>query len=295
LSVDVEDVPTRILLAATRQLDRCPLGTQSMPRLRQGCQAMILSAADVRKNTAAEFLQLAERSLENESEEVFGPAWSIVARSPEAGSNARIRPLAIKALESRQRAERAIWWLVATRDREAFDLLAQCLQHQDVGKRILAAQNLVRLDRDRAAPVVRPLLRDPEMYVRQAVASLAATLLDLEAVPMLLELLRDPVSDVREAAKDALTAIDLFHTQKNRWAKLLQGTGLEAGSAAEALIQQTRAEQPKSVRLRAIESLGTLATPESLPILIQLTQDKDSEIAAAAGAAVDRINKGKRN
>jgi HEAT repeat protein len=77
------------------------------------------------------------------------------------------------------------------------------------------------------------------------------------------------------------------------WAKLAKDSGLSATSAAEALVQQAQSGDRK-VRLAAIDSLGTLAVPETLPVLIRLMQDQDAEVATRAGAAVQRINAGKK-
>ncbi len=46
------------------------------------------------------------------------------------------------------------------------------------------------------------------------------------------------------------------------------------------------------IRVAAIASLGTLGVPETLPFLIELMEDGDAEVAAAASAAVQRINEG---
>ena len=69
------------------------------------------------------------------------------------------------------------------------------------------------------------------------------------------------------------------------WKRIMDGTGLESSNAAEALVKQVRESKDKDVRLTAIESLGTLAVPETLPILIQLMTDLDPEISKAAKAA----------
>ena len=61
-------------------------------------------------------------------------------------------------------------------------------------------------------------------------------------------------------------------------------------TAAEALVKQAKEGATKPIRLAAIQSLGTLAKPETLPILIELMQADDSELAAAAAAAVNKIN-----
>ena len=45
----------------------------------------------------------------------------------------------------------------------------------------------------------------------------------------------------------------------------------------------------------AIASLGTLGVPESLPFLLGLMEDSDTQIAAAAKAALQKINTAPRS
>ena len=73
-------------------------------------------------------------------------------------------------------------------------------------------------------------------------------------------------------------------------ASLVTGSDLTATSAAEALIAQARQKDDRLVRLAAIQSLGTLGVPETLPVLIELMRDGDADVAAAARAAVAKIN-----
>ncbi len=95
---------------------------------------------------------------------------------------------------------------------------------------------------------------------------------------------------VREVAEATLKRLQFYFDQKQRWERWMKGVGLDAGSAADALLQQAATDQPKEVRVTAIRSLGTLGVPETLPILIRFMQDTDKDIARAAKEAVDRIN-----
>jgi HEAT repeat protein len=112
--------------------------------------------------------------------------------------------------------------------------------------------------------------------------------MDLRAIPYLLEAMKD--SAMREVVEQILNAIRFYHDEKGRWDRLAAGTGLGGASAGEALVQQAREGASKAIRIAAIESLGTLGEAETLPFLVQLMGDEDEEIAAAAKAAVDKIN-----
>ena len=119
----------------------------------------------------------------------------------------------------------------------------------------------------------------------------ADNIFDERLVEPLLACLRDPVESRREQAQKALDAQRAWLEEEARWARLRADTRLDATSAADALLTQSAADQPKPIRLAAIRSLGTLALPETLPILIEMLRDQDREITAAASAAIERINR----
>lgn len=106
----------------------------------------------------------------------------------------------------------------------------------------------------------------------------------------MLPLLRHPVPEVRHAAQAALEAIESCVTQQQRGPRLLAAGGIDAPSAAEALVRPASADQPQEIRLLALESLGTLAVAETLPFLIRTIQAADPKVAAAARAAIRRVH-----
>ena len=61
--------------------------------------------------------------------------------------------------------------------------------------------------------------------------------------------LRDPDTDIQEAARSALEAVEFYFAQELRWKKWLEGVGIDSGNAAEALLAQAAADQPKKQRL----------------------------------------------
>ena len=142
--------------------------------------------------------------------------------------------------------------------------------------------------RDRAEPMVLELLEDSDSGVQQAAISGASALLSRKAVPGLLKLLRVP--GLRKQARDALESIRYYYEQQAHWKKWLEGSGLDAKSPAEALIEQAQKGKSAKVRVYAVRSLGSLADPTTLPFLISLMEGKDEDLAKAAAAAVEQIH-----
>ncbi len=66
--------------------------------------------------------------------------------------------------------------------------------------------------------------------------------------------------------------------------------GPAPASAAEKLLLQGKPGAAKSQRLLAIQSLGVLGVPEALPFLIEWSQEKDAEVAAAASKSIREIH-----
>lgn len=143
---------------------------------------------------------------------------------------------------------------------------------------------------ERLVGAVRGLARDREEVVREEVARQLARSFDREAIPLLIELLRDSNETVRKAARESLEQLQYYFDSKSRWEKLLSESGLDANSAAEALLKQAKSGATIELRKAAIDSLGTLKVPETLPFLIQLMSDPDPTLSAAAKAAVLKIN-----
>jgi HEAT repeat protein len=144
---------------------------------------------------------------------------------------------------------------------------------------------------ERALDLILPLAKDPDSGVRVMLCECLGSVFDRRAIPALVDLLQDPQEDVRKAAKSSLDALQYTFEQKEKWKRVLEGAGLDSTNAAEALVKQAAAGQPKATRLVAIESLGTLGVAETLPVLIQFMGDGDAEVAAAAKEAVARINR----
>ena len=117
--------------------------------------------------------------------------------------------------------------------------------------------------------------------------------------------LHDPPAAYSEAAVPVRALLAL---QAARYAEIvahdrdLARTELAAAMATEELSErdedyllveaawQVREGARKEIKVAAIASLGTLGEAETLPFLVQMMGDADAQIAAAAKAAVDKIN-----
>ncbi|MEZ6003697.1 MAG: hypothetical protein R3F33_05885 [Planctomycetota bacterium] len=127
--------------------------------------------------------------------------------------------------------------------------------------------------------------------IRAACMRSLGTFLDVEAVPTILKGLGDSDNHVQTEARAALDKIRFYHDEKQRWQRFFEGQGLDAQNAAEALVRQAQAGQPKAQRLLAIRSLGKLADPQALPFLIEWNKESDGEITGACQKAIESILK----
>jgi HEAT repeat protein len=159
------------------------------------------------------------------------------------------------------------------------------------GVRKAAIETLFQISPDKALDLVLPLAKDPDSGVRFALYEQLSSCFDRRAIPILVDGLQDPSPGARDTAKKSLDALQYVFEQKDKWKRMLEGAGLDSTNAAEALVKQAASTQPKATRLVAIESLGTLGVAETLPVLINFMGESDAEIAAAAKAAVEKINR----
>ncbi len=138
--------------------------------------------------------------------------------------------------------------------------------------------------------LITPLLSNPDSGIRSKTCDVLAQRLDAKAVPALLRVLGDSSGEVRTAAKDALQQIRFFHDEKARWQRFFQGQEVSTVGAAQMLLAQASKDQPLVTRVLAIQSLGTLAAPETLPFLIEWAAQGPPEVVSAAKSAIERIN-----
>jgi HEAT repeat protein len=212
----------------------------------------------------------------------------------EAIANRRIDPTphipALLELGARAHTAEVLSALRQIGDPAHVSFVRRYLTDDDTATRRAAVHALIGLLGKAAADELIPLFEQRRITDATLLCDAAAKLLDTRFVPLLLEARRDPGVDRNdEAVKNALEAIRFYQEQEAHWQRVLRGAGLQANTAAEALVQQAGQDRAKDVRLLAIASLGTLGVPEVLPFLIERTQEGDADIAAAARAAIARI------
>lgn len=139
-------------------------------------------------------------------------------------------------------------------------------------------------------PTIEKLLSAEVSHTRHFAARKIARWPAAEAVPLLLDCLEDREAGIRELATKALEAFHFQHTQSTYWARAAKQHKVDANSAAEALLAQAAPEQDQATRLLALQSLGLLAKPETLPFLIKYTKDPNQEIARAAREAITQVH-----
>ncbi len=164
-------------------------------------------------------------------------------------------------------------------------------KHENVRRASLAA--LLRLEGSDALDAILPLAKDPILTTRIDLCKALATLGDQRVIPVLIEMLCDPVERVADAAKKSLDRVQFYLEQKRNWDRFLDNSTLDAPSAVSALLKQAKPGNETPVRVLAIQSLGTMAELETLPILIEYTSSDDPEVKTAALQAIHKINNGK--
>jgi hypothetical protein len=180
--------------------------------------------------------------------------------------------------------------LARSTDPTAREALVGLLHDESFAARTSAITAIADEWPDQIVALVGPLARDRDSRVRFAVAKALVGSFDRKAIPLLVELLRDSSAGVRGTARESLDQLQYYFDSKLRWERLLSESGIDANNAAEALLKQARSGATVEVRKAAIDSLGTLKVPEALPFLIELMADPDPTLAAAARAAITKIN-----
>ena len=171
------------------------------------------------------------------------------------------------------------------------DEMKKLLEHQNSAVRSSAMTTLVQFKKEAAIEDILKLANDPSSVVRKSLCAVLVEIPNKDVIPFLVEALRDPSNEVRKTAESSLKRVQYYLEQKSNWDRYLSGSGMDEPSAVAALLKQAKAGNEKSVRILAIESLGTMAAKETLPILIQFTTEKDPDIVKAAQKSIAKINK----
>ncbi len=217
-------------------------------------------------------------------------ADSIVENLPAMPAALLPKVLARASRLSQQAQSRLPYALLASEDPAVRMQVVALLHHEAATLRGRAVYFMVASYPTQLLDAAPALVRDPDSEVRLNLAMALGRIFDRAAIPLLVELLRDGDAKTREAARASLDALQYYFESAQKWERLKAGTSLDATSAAEALVKQARSGATIELRKAAIESLGTLKVPETLPFLLELMADPDPTLAAAAKAAITKIN-----
>jgi len=108
-------------------------------------------------------------------------------------------------------------------------------------------------------------------------------------VSILLEAQVSQEFELADAADDALIRYKRIRESQESWGAW-QRQGRE-GSPIDSLVERTASDRAQKVRLAAIQALGTLEAKEALPFLVELLEDPDQAVVAAAEEAMTRIHR----
>jgi hypothetical protein len=135
-------------------------------------------------------------------------------------------------------------------------------------------------------------LRHEDADVRKVACAAVQRTFGADAAPLLFPLLQDQQPAVRAAARASLDTLREEHERRAFWANANSGVDVSAAGATARLVAQARPGTgvTKEQRVLALQSLAALGAPEALPYLIEWTQDTDTDVAAAARAAITRIH-----
>ncbi len=229
--------------------------------------------------------------------------------------NADVRRRAALALERVGHLERVVRDLTAedrvTRDRAyaallslgregLADSIASYVHHVSFQVRALAAQACGELGFDRAAPILIPVLDDPEWPVRAAACEALGRLKHEKVPAALAARLLDPVDVVQEAAAEALTSYGPAELEPHLEALLAAydaGTVVMrtamvvlvsrlSGEMADALLVRASADPSDAVRLRAVPALGDRGGRVLEQPLVARLDDPSLDVRMAAVTAL---------
>ncbi len=191
--------------------------------------------------------------------------------------------------------------LARLQEKEAAPILADIALH-DVGYRTLAVEALSRLETDEGVPLLAPLLVDPSSPLRESLIKLMLQTKYRAALPIIRTLLKDAKVSVRQAALMVVQEWqDLASVAQVRWMchndpssrirpqairSLVAMIGIEALPDLVAL----RDDLNGQVRLVVVESLAQLdrVPIQALGVLNHLANDADERVAQVARAVLEQ-------
>ncbi len=127
----------------------------------------------------------------------------------------------------------------------------------------------------------------PDLENRYELMSVVSRFYDPKLIFIISDGLENPSMSVGKKAKEAFDFYEMVRRSRQTL-EVWKRSG-QSGKPSEFLIEKLSSDQ-QDVRIAAIESLGTMGAIEALPFLVGLMEDADQEVAAAAAAAVMKIN-----
>ena len=166
---------------------------------------------------------------------------------------------------------------------EAIDQLVHRLPARDRAVKIGIIEALGEIRDPRAVTPLLPYLRDPSAEVRWEAALALGEIGDARAAGLLIAGLRDPDRYVRYGAALALRKMGWTPADDGERALLLLGlqdwAGLAAlGPAAVPALDLALGDREKTVRRRAVETLGEIGSGAAIPAIYRGLRDPDDEV-----------------
>lgn len=154
---------------------------------------------------------------------------------------------------------------------DAIPPLKQLLESPDADTRWWATWAISQVDDPEVPCMLRPMLRDPEMSVRECAALALRENACEKALPELVDAIKSPDTSLSHIAAIALAAL-----------------GERATPALIKIIE----EGPQHAQLNALRALATIGDPQSIPALMAVL-DKDSALMEYwANEGLDNIGVG---
>jgi len=257
-------------------------------------RAIVEALGDI---SAPEAVSALIQSLQDEDEYVRGRAVEALGRiGASEAVPSLIQTLQDKALWVREAAAESLG-VIGTP--EAVPALLQALRDENGSVREAAAKSLGRIGTAESVTALCQVLQDEILYVRLAATEALGKIGAVEVIPSLINMLRDGISLVRLAAIEALGKIGAVEAIPSLINMLRDGILSVRWAAAEALgkigapaipaLHEALQDESKDVREAVIWSLGIIGVPKSIPILLQVLRDGDTDVYREAAYTLGKI------
>ena len=165
----------------------------------------------------------------------------------------------------------------------ATDALISQLKEKDKSHRLMIIKALSEIRDPRPVPLLIDLLKDENSEVRWGAAIALGEIGDIRAIEPLVACLRDYDKYVRYGAALSLEMLGWKPPNDEEKAFLLVGKQewekvVLLGNSAVPALSTILHDRHNTVRIKAVEILGELKSPDAVPVLMQSLADEDSEV-----------------